>query len=124
MQWHDIIIIQICWDEMAQMSEHKDKAKLGISVVSDLTALWDYSSSVQRLSRLNHPSPWRAVWGLRGLQGEFWANTCSSHVQVVWPRAAAGLTREVQGAQALPRCLCRVPALPAVPRMHSWVCAF
>lgn len=48
------------------MFEHKDTAKLGISVVSDLSALWDYSSLVQRLSRLNHSSPWKGCLGAQG----------------------------------------------------------
>lgn len=62
LQWHDITILQICWDEIA----HKDKAKLGIKVVSDLSALWDYCSLVQRLSRLNHSSPWKGSLGAQG----------------------------------------------------------
>lgn len=48
------------------MFEHKDTAKLGISVVSDLSALWDYSSLVQRLSRLNHSSPWKGCLRAQG----------------------------------------------------------
>lgn len=32
--------------------------------------------------------------------------------------------KEAQEDHALPRCICSVPALPAVLSMHSWVCEF